>query len=154
MRSKNAKYERYAKSKELAKCRLFLGLLLSLMLSLSGCKGEWDAYVNSVVEEMETPEMVTMTGRVLRALSDGSCYFLVVEDAFYQMLNYTENKSFEGLETGDLLEISYDGSVLYSWPMQVRVYDFKMLESGSLEDVSLEVILELENRGWEFSTTE
>lgn len=143
-----------SKGKTCEKQKLCFFFCLSLMIALSGCKGEWHAYVNSVAEEMKTPEMVTITGRVLRALSDGSCYFLVVEDAFYKMLNYTENKSFEGLETGDLLEISYDGSVLYSWPMQVRVYDFKMLESGSLEDVSLEVIMELENRGWEFPTTE
>jgi len=142
------------KVKNLRNAGCFWGLLLILMLALCGCKGEWHTYINSVVEDMKTPEMVTMTGRVLRALNDDSCYFLVVDDAFYQMLNGTEGKSFWGLETGDLLEISYDGSVMYSWPMQVRVYDFTKLESGSLADVSQEVITELENSGWHFPTIE
>ena len=142
------------KVKNLRKTGCFLGILIGLMLSLSGCKREWDAYVNSVLEEMNIPERVTMTGRVLRVLSDGSCYFLVVDDAFYQMSNYTEDKSFEGLETGDLVEISYDGSVLYSWPMQVRVYDFEKMEDGSMVDVSEQVIRTLKDSGWEFPSTE
>lgn len=75
---------------------------------------------------------------------------VVVGDNPIRMINYTEDKSFVGLEDGDLIEITFDGTVLYTYPEQVRVYDFEILEEGSREDVPQEAIAELEKIGWKF----
>ena len=55
--------------------------------------------------------------------------------------------SFEGLEDGDLIRV-FIKEVLETWPGQASVYAVEKLEDGGLQDISAELLGELEEMGW------
>lgn len=109
--------------------------LLCLCLLLAGC-GDGNS--------------PTLTGRYLRAENGTS--LLVTEDGEPIALSDQSKDGglFDGLNSGDRIEIAYDGSISETWPGQAGATSCKLLEAGTMDDIPEDILTELEDIGWTF----
>ena len=119
---------------------LTLALLLALFaLMASGC---------DISEKIEkTRGLEKDTGRALVA---GGTYLIVYENGdFLVMNNISDNEDlFDGIESGDKIEITRKSEVAESYPAQCYVKKCKKIEDGNIDDVPKKAIDALTELGW------
>jgi hypothetical protein len=101
--------------------------------------------------ENET-ELWTITGRYCEDIN-GSSILLSDEQGAICISPAAENEGkdlFADFENGDRIEISVDG-IAETYPAQASVYDCRLLEKGSVEDLDADEFQTLIELGWEFS---
>lgn len=86
-------------------------------------------------------------GRYLRRKNTDLIIFESSYGGVCSMGKANDTVSFDGLEDGDLIRI-YIREVLETWPGQTTVYAVEKLEDGDLQDISAELLGELEEMGW------
>ena len=125
----------------------FILLLLAvfLILALTACN-----------ESSE--QQPTLTGRFIAGVAN--THILVVDDEHLggvspiSMHNSSGIETlFENLQTGDKIEVSYSGEIALSFPGQMTVYGYKLLERGNIEDIPQEIYNLLAEMGWIAGTT-
>lgn len=111
---------------------LLCGLLCALLLAACGGRS------------------TTLEGRYLRAA--GGVSLIITEDNGPVVLSDRSGDGglFDGLNSGDLIAVTYDGGIAESYPGQAGAYACKLLESGTLEDVPEETLAGLEELGYDF----
>ncbi|MCD7832218.1 MAG: YobA family protein [Firmicutes bacterium] len=121
--------------------------------STGGTAGVTDTAAGSTDDDsatvVSTGAYVTMTGRIVK--TDGA-YFFISEGDYRDLVTIhsrSANASFDGLATGDLVEVGTDGTIAETYPGQMSVYTLEILEHGSVDDIDERVISEIENCGYD-----
>lgn len=91
----------------------------------------------------------TLTGWYLQAENGAS--LIVTEDG--EPISMSDqsrgNKLFDGLDSGDRIEITYD-AIAETFPGQASVYTCQKLENGSFENIPKDALMVLEELGYSF----
>ena len=93
------------------------------------------------------PPAPSLTGRFIAA---NDAYILVLADGSPVVMGNMSGVEnlFARLQTGDKIRVTYGGYMLDSLPQQTSIYDFTLIESGSIEDIPTETYDLLVNMGW------
>ena len=90
----------------------------------------------------------TSTGRCLVTIDNQ--YLIVMNNSPVVMSNQSRKDNlFEEIKTGDMIKITHDG-INESYPGQTGVYSCSILKTGTISDISKEVISSLNEMGWTF----
>ncbi|MCL2287304.1 MAG: stalk domain-containing protein [Firmicutes bacterium] len=103
--------------------------------------------IEGVDHMSEDPPAPSLTGRFIAA---NNAYILVLEDGspvIMGNMSGVENL-FARLQTGDKIRVTFGGYMLDSLPQQTSIYDFTLIESGSIEDIPTETYNLLAEMGW------
>jgi hypothetical protein len=99
--------------------------------------------------ETEEPELWTITGRYCETI-DGKSLLLSDTEGAISISPASDDDMFADLENGDEIEISVE-SVAETYPEQATVYNYTLLQKGTVEDLDEKELLSLINLGgWEF----
>lgn len=112
-------------------------LTLALLLTACGAAAQGD----DGLTKTEGRILFDVNGTALLVTEDGSPIALSVQAE--------GDDPFSGFSTGDKVSITHDG-VSESYPMQTGVYDWELLEKGTLADIPEAVLADLEGLGWDF----
>lgn len=114
--------------------KLFLGAICIIVI-LGGC-----SKINKV----------SMTGIYLKASSD--IHLIINEDGLPIVMGNSSNKEeiFEGLQTGDKIEITCNSEIRETYPAGTDIYSCKLIERGTVENVPKMTLKTLEDMGWTF----
>lgn len=90
----------------------------------------------------------SMTGLCLAA--EGGSYLILTEEGEPIVMSNQSGREdlFQGLGSGDRIEVVTDGAVQETYPAQVGVYSCTLLEEGSPEDLPQEVLDALAELDW------
>lgn len=91
----------------------------------------------------------TMTGIYLKSTDE---IHLIIDETNQPitMNNATNNKDiFNNLRSGDKIEITYD-SIAETYPASTNIYSCKFIESGTVNNISQDLLTRLEEIGWTF----
>lgn len=93
---------------------------------------------------------VSMTGRYLKASS--GINFIIDEEGSPIVMGNSSNKEdiFEGLQTGDKIEITCNSEIRETYPAGTDIYSCKLIERGTIEDIPKMTLKTLEDMGWTF----
>jgi hypothetical protein len=120
---------------------LSIVLCALLAISLASC--------SDGSENAEETEQWTLSGRYCEDTS-GTSFLLSEKEGAICITPADTEELFDDLENGDEIEISVD-SVAETYPAQATVYSYTLIEKGTVEDLDVEEIQDLEVLGWEFS---
>ena len=117
---------------------LFLGCICIISI-LGGC-----SKVNKV----------SMTGRYLKASS--GINLIIDEEGLPIVMGNSSNKEdiFEGLQTGDKIQITCNSEIRETYPAGTDIYSCKLIERGTIEDIPKETLKSLEEMEWTFDFSE
>lgn len=117
---------------------LFLGCICIIAI-LGGC-----SKVNKV----------SMTGRYLKSTSD--THLIIDENNSPIVMGNSSKKDniFEGLQTGDKIEIICNSEIRETYPAGTDIYSCKLIERGTIEDIPKETLKSLEEMEWTFDFSE
>lgn len=98
-------------------------------------------------------ERTETEGRLL--LAENGTALLVMEDETAVTLSVQAEGAdpWDGFQSGDRVAAVL-GPLRETWPAQADVYDWRLLEKGTLEDVPEDVLTGLEDLGWDFGRGE
>ncbi|MBE5961297.1 MAG: DUF3221 domain-containing protein [Lachnospiraceae bacterium] len=114
------------------KSRLFIVGILCILAVMVGCGKE---------------ERSSMIGYYLE-MKDGSHFIISEEAGPIVMSNQSDQQTlFDDLKTGDKIEITYD-SIKETYPAGTGVYSCKLLESGTIDNISKDILSNLTEMGW------
>ncbi len=93
---------------------------------------------------------VSMTGRYLKASS--GINIIIDEEGLPIVMGNSSNKEeiFEGLQTGDKIEITCNSEIRETYPAGADIYSCKLIERGTIEDIPKMTLKTLEDMGWTF----
>ena len=113
---------------------LFLGAICIIVI-LAGC-----SKINKV----------SMTGIYLKASSDA--HIIISEDGSPIVMGNSSNKEdiFEGLQTGDKIEITCNSEIKETYPAGTDIYSCKLIERGTMEYIPKMTLKTLKDLGWTF----
>lgn len=117
---------------------LFCALLCALVLTACGGKSATTGRYLATVEGSQE------TGPLIVRDDTGSCIIEALVD------KSETHDLFNGLESGDRIQITYDCPDSSLWPGVDWVYACKLLEEGSLDDVPEEALTTMEAAGYDF----
>ena len=115
-------------------------------------------FVPSLTSCASNEPQPTLTGYFIATV--GNSQILIVDEEHFSsgvsgrfspisMHNNSENEFlFENLQTGDRISVSYNGEIADSFPAQMWVYGYELLEQGSVENVPQEIFELLIEMGW------
>lgn len=99
-----------------------------------------------------TDNQPTITGHFLTDKNDKP--MIIVYDGYpggfpVSMSNQSENEDlFENLHAGDKIEVTYSGKIAESYPGQMTIYNCKLVENGSMENIPQDIYNQLIETGW------
>lgn len=93
---------------------------------------------------------VSMTGRYLKASS--GINLIIDEEGLPIVMGNRSNKEdiFEGLQTGDKIEITCNSEIRETYPAGTDIYSCKLIERGTIEDIPKMTLKTIEDMGWTF----
>lgn len=121
-----------------------MGAALCCLLAVTGC-GRTDASApQSVGSGVDENSLQTVTGRYCRANGQD---LILCDNGDPIVLGGGSDAAFRDLQTGDRIEILCD-SILETYPAQTAVYDCKLLERGTGDDLPADTVRSLSDLGW------
>ena len=92
-------------------------------------------------------ETVTVTGRYL---PEGTVSLLIPEEGDPILLRIREGYgiSYEGLSTGDLVEVTILNRIMDTYPAQTDLFAIRKLSDGSSSDIPADVLAKLDENSW------
>jgi hypothetical protein len=91
----------------------------------------------------------SMTGIYLKSIN-GSNIIIGEDSAPTLMGNETGKENiFDDLKSGDKIKITYD-LINETYPAQTQIYSCKLIERGSVNDLTKDILDKLQEMGWTF----
>lgn len=120
--------------------KIFLILASLAMLMMCGC--EESKITEKVLNE---PESMYIEGPCI-VLENGQ--YMIIKGETEPIVMGTNDKSiFENLTTGDVIKIECK-AIAETYPAQTTVLDLEFIKEGKPEDISEELLTNLEGMGW------
>lgn len=123
-----------------------ISLLAVISLMLVACVNVDAKDLPSESSEKIQADTMVYTGRMIV----GKSSYLIVDESnspISMSVDGSADEFFAGYSTGDKIEV-LSSPIAESYPGQAFIYKVKLVEKGSINDISSEVITDLKNLGW------
>lgn len=121
--------------------KIFLIFMSAFMLMMCGCEED----KQKTDKALNEPQSMFIEGPCI-VLENGQ--YMIVKDEKNPIVMGSNNKSvFENLTTGDIIKIECK-VIMESYPAQTTILDLEFIKDGKPEDISEELLTNLEGMGW------